>query len=674
MGIMYALMDGMGLISFLLGLFYLIGMPVLVFKLNKRVALLERRNVEVNSTAKSMPRIEEEETEDAPPEAKDRPMKTEAIQPAASVQTKSAGSFEEKVGAQWFQWIGIAALVAALLFFLKWSFDNGFVGPTGRTVMGYLFAGGAMIAGDRLRSKYGIWSLAFTGGGALGSYIVTWIALHTYHLFPAPMAFTIYVLTTAVTCLLAGYYGAIELAGFGLIGGFVTPLLTGQDGSLVMLLLYILILDLGIFALGRARQWRSLNVLGLAGTAIYQLAPLFESTFEQTHALGFAAIFFGIYIAIPAYYNLLKRQKSDATDILVLVGNALFHFGLILLWLEKNPGLRETYDALVSFGFAAVFLIFASEVYKRNKTDTPLVLGSLSLAILFASLAIPLQFGGAWVPLAWSIEGAFLFWIALTLRDSRLQRFAWIAMTAAYFWYLFVPTGTAQYYGHLTVHTTSGFFLFIVWTALFAVIAAAGLSRDDRGEHRIVPFVLTGLAFLTFALGMNIFMESESTLSGAQRFLEAAALIGGSYTVLFQAKRHRDRLTPDERSAFSALGIAVQIVTLVYMTDEFVRAVDDGRLFAGLERPWQTLQVGISVLWAAYGAAALATGFFHNWKPLRVFGLVVLMIAMAKLTLIDFFSLGTGYRVIGFTILGGLLVAASFLYQRKKDVVKSFLS
>lgn len=674
----------LGPIAILLSVFYLLILPILVFRLMGRVGVLEREKEE-EAPVRPVQKTEDRRSE---------PLRATA--PVASIAPKSprkavppsqkGKSFEEQVGGRVFQWVGIGALVIALLFFMKWSFESGIIGPTGRTVLGYVFSGAAIIAGDRLRKRYGIWSLAFTGGGALGSYIVTSIALHTYHLFPQPVAIVIYILTTFVVCLLSGYYSSIPLAVFGIAGGFLTPVLVGWQGSVLSLLSYVLVLDVGILALGHVRQWRWLNAFGLIGTGIYQVYAVFDSLkyrgvpdafhFDRSYAFMFIAAFFVIYLLVPYVYNLLKQQKSQPPDLIILLGNALLHFGLILVWLDRTPGLRDNYDALVSLGFAVIFLVFATEVYRRNKNDTPLVLGSLALTVLFATLMIPLQLGGAWVPLAWSVEGAFLLWMAMTLKDIRIQRFAWVVMAAAYVWYFFVPQSvmTPNGFSHLsTVYQVSGLYLFLGWTALFVGFAFVGLTREDHREQHVVPFILVGIIALVLAFCLNLFMDNESSLTWTQRLLQAAALIGGSYLVLIQASRQWKTLSDDERRAFGFLGVGVQIVTLTYLTTEFVHAVDANLLFTGFDHPYQILNVGISILWAVYGAVALIIGVAKQWKPLRIFSLLLLLIAMAKLTLVDFFGLGTGPRVIGFTVLGGLLVAASFLYQSNKETMKSFL-
>ncbi|MDD5055978.1 MAG: DUF2339 domain-containing protein [Candidatus Peribacteraceae bacterium] len=660
-------------LAILLGVFYLVILPILVFRLMGRVGALEREKEEGVPARRPVQKTEDRQVEPLRATAPVASIAPKAATKAASPSQKGK-SFEEQVGGRVFQWVGIGALVIALLFFMKWSFESGLIGPTGRTMLGYIFSGAAIIAGDRLRQKYGIWSLAFTGGGALGSFVVTSIALHTYRLFPEPIAIVIYILTTFVVCLLSGYYGSIPLAVFGIAGGFLTPVLVGGGGNTLGLLSYVLILDVGILALGHVRQWRWLNAFGLIGTGIYEVYALFDMQFDRSYAFMFIAAFFVIYVLVPYIYNLLKQQKSEPPDLVILLGNALLHFGLILGWLERTPGLRDNYDALVSLGFAVVFLVFATEVYRRNKNDTPLVLGSLALTVLFATLMIPLQLGGAWVPLAWSVEGAFLLWVAMTLKDIRIQRFAWVVMAAAYVWYFFVPQDvmTADGFMHLsTVYQISGLYLFLGWTALFVGFAFVGLTRDDHREQHVVPFILVGIIALVLAFMLNLFMEYESSLTWIQRLIQAAALIGGSYIVLIQASQQWSRLSPDERRAFGFLGVGVQIVTLTYLTTELVHAVDANLLFTGFDHPYQILNVGISILWAVYGAVALIIGVVKQWKPLRLFSLVLLLIAMAKLTLVDFFGLGTGPRVIGFTVLGGLLVAASFLYQSNKATMKS---
>lgn len=581
-------------------------------------------------------------------------------------------SLEETIGVQWFQWLGIGALIIALLFFLKWSFDNGFVGPIGRTLMGYAFAVGAIIAGDKLRAKYDVWALAFTGGGAMAAYIVTWIGLNVYNLFPASFAMLLYVLITLIVCLLAGYYNAKALAVFGIIGAFITPILTGEGGSVVGLLLYIAIVNVGVLVLARARNWQDLHVISFIFTVLWQLYALFDSSLSMNVALLFAVFFFALYLGVSSVYNIAQKQASTASNVSLLFLNGIIHFGLILAIIGDNSSKLEAYDALISLVFAIVYLLFSMALYKANKKDTPLVLASLALTVLFSVIAVPLQFGNEWVPVAWSLEAVFLLLMSLYLKDKRIQLLAWPVMAAAYFWYL-VPISTSV----PMVQTVVGFGIYFFWLILIIGLAIFALQSKDRTEYNLMPFAFVGIIVLTIAFLQNIFgydayasvYEEYATYPNVyERLAQAVALIAGSYLVLWHAAKNWATLSSTQQDAFKALGIAVQIASVLYISFEFMQYIKYMSIGQWSSIPRQVTQVGLSIIWALYACGALAVGFKKSLKPLRLFGLYLLLIAIAKLTLIDLFSLGTGYRVVGFSVLGALLTGSSFLYQKNRKI------
>ena len=76
--------------------------------------------------------------------------------------------------------------------------------------------------------------------------------------------------------------------------------------------------------------------------------------------------------------------------------------------------------------------------------------------------------------------------------------------------------------------------------------------------------------------------------------------------------------------------------------------------------------VWISIAWAIYGAALVAAGFRWDKASLRWMGLGVFAITLGKVFLVDMAQLDAVYRIGSFLVLGALLVAASFLYQRSR--------
>ena len=75
----------------------------------------------------------------------------------------------------------------------------------------------------------------------------------------------------------------------------------------------------------------------------------------------------------------------------------------------------------------------------------------------------------------------------------------------------------------------------------------------------------------------------------------------------------------------------------------------------------------ISVLWTLYSIALIAMGFLKNSAILRQFAIGLFGVTMMKVFFIDMSNVSTPYRIISFTVLGVMLIGASYLYHRFKD-------
>ena len=75
-------------------------------------------------------------------------------------------------------------------------------------------------------------------------------------------------------------------------------------------------------------------------------------------------------------------------------------------------------------------------------------------------------------------------------------------------------------------------------------------------------------------------------------------------------------------------------------------------------------QVALSALWGLVGLAALIAGLRVNIAPVRTAGLALLLVAVGKVFLFDLATLTSVYRVASFIVLGLLLLAGAFAYQR----------
>jgi len=192
--------------------------------------------------------------------AKPTPAPNIPLVPAVTPAQPNA-DLESRIGSHWLNRIGIAALLIGVSYFLKFAFDNNWIGATGRVTIG-LLAGIAMVVwSERFRGRgYKAFSYSLKAVGIGTLYLSLWAAFQVYSLVPSSIAFVMMLAVTGATAAMALAQDAQILAAFALTGGFSTPLLlsTGQNRELA-LFAYVAILDLATLALVTLKPWRRLN-------------------------------------------------------------------------------------------------------------------------------------------------------------------------------------------------------------------------------------------------------------------------------------------------------------------------------------------------------------------------------------------------------------------------------
>jgi uncharacterized membrane protein len=119
----------------------------------------------------------------------------------------------------------------------------------------------------------------------------------------------------------------------------------------------------------------------------------------------------------------------------------------------------------------------------------------------------------------------------------------------------------------------------------------------------------------------------------------------------------------EERAAAPWVALVTNAVALGWLSLEATSAA------AILERrslaSEAAARFALSAVWIVYAAAGLAVGFVRNARAVRIGGIALLLAAVAKIYLVDLASLALGYRVISFLFLALVLLAVSYVYQRR---------
>lgn len=177
-------------------------------------------------------------------------------------------------GERWLGRVGVVFVVLAFGFFFRYAFDQGWIGPSLRLVLGLVAATVMLALGLRLegvRERYSQYLL----GGAVGLYyLVGFASYELYDLVPFALAFGFMVVVTGLAFLMAMGRSLPSLSVLGAGGGLATPFLVNTGtGNVPALVAYTVLLLTGAGAVQFMRGWRMLLLsLGLGGLGVMGLA------------------------------------------------------------------------------------------------------------------------------------------------------------------------------------------------------------------------------------------------------------------------------------------------------------------------------------------------------------------------------------------------------------------
>src|SRR5216684_4771419 len=376
------------------------------------------------------------------------PVNMFAAPPLHSSKPKSSSSLdlETLIGGRWLNRIGIVAIIGAVTFFLKYAFDNNWIGPSGRVAIGILL-GAAMLPWSHwlLQRGYSYFSEGIAGLGAAVMYLSIWAGCQYYKLFSLDVGFAAMIVITAGMAAVALGRNSQRIALLSLFGGFLTPVLVseGKDAQ-VVLFTYLLILGAGLLAIEMRRDWRSLTPISFLLTQLYFWGWYSEfyrpAKLERT--IIFATLFFLLYAALPVLRAVRYSQLYEL-DIVVVLANSFAYLGAlyVMLWPQDRWPLT-----LLVLALSGAHLFVARLVPAPKAGESPLMrLLFAGLALTFATLAIPIRLEGKWITLAFAIEGAILVWTGFRSMAGFLRAGGYFLLALAAVRVLIFPLPAPQF-------------------------------------------------------------------------------------------------------------------------------------------------------------------------------------------------------------------------------------
>lgn len=616
-------------------------------------------------------------------------------------------SLGDRVGGQWLAWIGGAATLLGIVLFLALAVSHGWIGREARVVMAAAASLGLLGAGAWLHRRRGRTeaAIAMTGVGTAGLFAALIVASEVYQLISPPLAIAGCLAVGATAAILAIRWAGQALAGLGLLGALLSPVLTGAPIDVATIMVLLIATTCGLTVVVWQRWfWLALTTMIIA-------TPQWAAWLDQGHPalidLGVLVLFAGLGLAAATatqYRGGNQGPQPAAIVLLALSACLTATTGRVVL--ARDGG--ATIAALWLFGLAAAHLGLGLAARGGLATGRRFARVALATGVVLADVGIGLTAHGLVLAVAWSAAG--VGFAALSRRswgetDRALVELgvgahvglvlirAVIAVPAAV-----LGAGGAGIAQLLTLAALAASCVACarltpagrpIWTEALDVLGLGAIAALTAGALD-GPSLVAAWSVEAVALAqLHRRVGARTAEVGAQAFLAAAslhatlvevppdALINGvphlgrallALGVIAVALARCAMLRPAAGSSRAPM-LAASAVTLLYLASVAIVASFQPSITTGAVGVFdlsirQQGQVLLSGLWSLTGLGVLILGLRAHRPALRTAGLALLLVTVGKVSLYDLSTLTSIYRVVSVVVLGLLLLAGAFAYQR----------
>ncbi|MCX6538292.1 MAG: DUF2339 domain-containing protein [Acidobacteria bacterium] len=634
----------------------------------------------------------------------------DAARPAPSAEADSArDTLETRIGGHWLLYVGMAALLLGLGFFIKYAFDNEWINETTRVVLGGVIGVGMVVGGLAIsRRGYRLYGEIVAGGGFVALYFSTYAAFNFYGLIVQPVAFGLMVAITAGAALVADRKSSQGLAFVAVLGGFLTPFLVGRnEDAQVVLLTYDAILVAGAMFLAQRRQWPIVNLASYLLTFLTfgAWAARYYTPDKYVTTEVFLTLFCGMFAYMLRVSERARTENSDVVATVLWTAPIAYHVAslnnllphslplLVYLMLVTLAGvlasvkLNRAWVRLAVFAATApVFLYWVA-----GHTTPGWRLGSVVVLLAMYSMHLIAQGerisrkGEEPWPIAdlvlFHANGLALFGGAYLIVNAFAPQMTSSLALGLALWHF----GMAWYFGALTGDAGPnslalgfafvGFAIglefddwmkIVGWTVESVAVVWVGL-RARRDWMRLGGVLL--LAGTTVRLMSLGFFDAAAGFTPVfnSRFGVTLVVVAACYALAYIHKRGGADMSDHAAPEIGMSIIAANVLTVLLISTEIsfywrTRAAEDAT--ADLAR-----LASLSIAWALYGTALIIVGINRRYAPVRYLAIALLALTIGKVFLFDLSVLGGIYRIIGFIGLGLALLLGAWLYQRYRGLI-----
>lgn len=478
-----------------------------------------------------------------------------------------AESLENLLGARWAVWAGGLALALGGVFLVRYSIESGLLGPGVRLTLAALFGLALIAVGELIRRKAlpkaeALYANAMvpgilTAAGAVSLFGAIYAAHGIYEFIGPTLAFLLLALTAFGVLGLSLLHGQ-ALAGLGLAGSMLTPLLISTTApNLWTLFIYLSVAQVATSVASRFKGWLIVPSIAQALLGIWALVALIDTAEITPIALSLIAMIAAWMLIWPgttgkdpaepegplSFEALGRRMSSGTVGFDITLSLAVLFPAIMMLE-------RDITDVFPLFGFAALIVALAAAGSARHGAFWPTAIaaaGALLAAVVETGMVgqaqamllgwdmVKTSLPALDITVMYVLLGLAAVFLFIGLAQIR-RRFAedplfstvWAAIAAAL--PALLATISFVFYGIYARDWLHGLFAI----GLGAVLLGACEFLDRRGAmpafRRGIDVLLTG-SFAAFALALHTLTDGLVTTI-------LLALLGFAYLM---ATRKRSR-------------------------------------------------------------------------------------------------------------------------------------
>ena len=610
-------------------------------RLERRIATLENMMRQLTSVANTAEQLRATRSPTPPPKPTVPAPQPLAITTVADQSRAGAQDWEQWFGQQGLLAVGVAALLVAVAFFLKYAFDRGWIQPLVRST-GAVVAGIAVAAWGHERIGKGMrrYGAAMIGAGGGLVYLGLWAAAGPYALMERRIGILLLGATTVGVTVLALHHEIEGLAIWALGGAYLAPIVLATEPNPLGFLGYLEIVGLGTGITAYAMDWRATFNLALFGYLLLAAAGAASAlstplgcwllaagallTLHVTRHRVWPEARLGVVLLAWGMLGSALGGVNAATPVRWLALSAAVPVMGVIWWhhLQHDPfgaasarskALGDVaIERLLFIVNPIVFILFAAVI------DVPLLNNHREI--------VPAGLTVAYLPVGWIRRSA----------ANLVMGFLLAGLAMAFAWDSWIVT--------------------VGWTVLAAVALTAERNAERPGGRDAAVILMTAAWVCLFSVAL---FDRPYQLHGASIFTDPWALalygfaIGSAATAWWWGKEGK-RLVAMWALCGSAVFFGGSIELKRYFTELTPLAGD----------------LALSVWWLLFAGALVFVGFRLNQKLVRSTGLGVAAMVALKIVLYDLSALQALYRVGSFFVLALITLAVAYAYNQKARVGK----